>query len=116
MKYCDKLKRADIQKAFDSEVLEWKGVTSKPMMGCQCYFQGREFLCFLVTDGIVLMKLSDKDQDTLKTRFGGKQFEMAGQTGRLWVTPLKARRDLKQVMPLAQNRYEEIASTKQKNH
>src|SRR2546426_11150661 len=116
MKYFDELKMADIQKAFDSEVLESKGVTSKPMMGCQCYFHGRKFLCFLVTDGIVLMKLSDKDQDTLKTRFGGKQLEMAGQTGRLWVTPLKARRDLKQVMPLVTKRYEEKASTKQKTH
>ena len=59
MKYFDELKMADIQKAFDSEVLEWKGVTSKPMMGCQCYFRGRKFICFLVTDGIVLMKLSE---------------------------------------------------------
>jgi len=116
MKYFDELKMADIQKAFDSELLEWKGVTSKPMMGCQCYFHGRKFLCFLVTDGIVLMKLSDRDQDTLKTMFGGKQFEMAGQTGRLWVTPLKARQDLKQVMPFVKKRYEEIASTKQKTH
>jgi len=116
MKYFDELKMADIQKAFDWEVLEWKGVTSKPMMGCQCYFRGRKFICFLVTDGIVLMKLSDKDQDELKTRFGGKPFEMAGQTGRLWVTPVKARKDLRQVMPFVKKRYEEIESTKPKTH
>ena len=116
MKYFDELKMADIQKAFDSEVLEWKGVISKPMMGCQCYFRGRKFICFLVTDGIVLMKLSDEDQDALKTRFGGKPVEMAGQTGRLWVTPFKAQKDLKQVMPFVKKRYEEIASTKPKTH
>jgi hypothetical protein len=34
--------------------------------------------------------------------------------GRLWVTPLKARKDLKQVMPFVKKRYEEIASTKPK--
>jgi hypothetical protein len=62
------------------------------------------------------MKLSEKDQDELKTRFGGKPFEMAGQTGRLWVTSLKARKDLEQVMPFVKKRYEEIASTKPKNH
>jgi hypothetical protein len=116
MKYFDEVKMADIQKAFDSEVLKWKGVTSKPMMGCQCYFRGRKFMCFLVTDGIVLMKLSDKDQEAVKTRFGGKPFEMAGQAGRLWVTPLKSSKDLKQIMPFVRKRYEEIALslTKQK--
>src|SRR2546430_16363794 len=97
MKYFDELKMADIQKAFDSEVLEWKGVTSKPMMGCQCYFRGRKFICFLVTDGIVLMKLSDKDQDALKTRFGGRAFENAGQTRQTMVKPLKTRRNPKQI-------------------
>jgi len=114
MKYFDKLRMADIQKAFDSEVLEWKAVTSKPMMGCQCYFRGRKFICFLVTDGIVLMKLSDKDHEVMKTRFGGKPFEMARQTGRLWVTPLKTSKDLKQIMPFVKKRYEEIALTKPK--
>jgi hypothetical protein len=62
------------------------------------------------------MKLSDKDQDALKTKLGGKPFEMAGQTGRLWVTPLKGRKDLEQVMPFIKKRYEEIASTKPKTH
>src|SRR5213593_1097563 len=114
MKYFDELKMADIQKAFDSEVLEWKGVTSKPMMGCQCYFHGRKFICFLVTDGIVLMKLSDKDQDALKNRFGGKPFEMAGQTGRLWVTPLKGPRDVRSVMPFVRKRYEAALTTPEK--
>lgn len=107
MKYFDKLKMADTQKAFDSEVLEWKGVASKPMMGCQCYFRGRKFICFLVTDGIVLMKLSDKDRTMLRAKFGGKPFEMAGQTGRLWVTPLKSTKDLKLVIPFVRKRYEE---------
>ena len=114
MKYFDELKMADIQKAFDSEVLEWKGVTSKAMMGCQCYFRGRKFICFLVTDGIVLMRLSDNDQEAMKTRFGGKRFDMAGQSGRLWVTPLKTAKDLKQVMPFVKKRYEEIAAPKPK--
>ncbi len=110
MKYYDEKKMSDIQKAFDAEVLKWKQVTSKPMMGCQCYFRGRKFICFLVTNGIVLMKLSDKNQDELKTRFGGKPFEMAGQTGRLWTTPLKTPKDLKEIMPFVRKRYEEIGS------
>ena len=100
----------DIQKAFEAEVLKWKGVSSRPMMGCLCYFYNRKFIGFLVTDGIVLMKLSEKDQTSLKEKFGGKPFEMAGQTGRLWVTPLKGPRDVRSVMPFVRKRYEDVSS------
>src|SRR5207244_11483105 len=92
MKYFDEEKMADIREAFDSEVLKWKDVVSRPMMGCLCYLRKRKFVFFLVTDGIVIMKLSDKDQTVLKDKFGGKPFGMAGQTSRLWVTPLKSTR------------------------
>src|SRR5438132_5861470 len=107
MKYFDEEKMADIREAFDSEVLKWKDVVSRPMMGCLCYLRKRKFVFFLVTDGIVIMKLSDKDQTVLKEKFGGKPFEMAGQTSRLWVTPLKSTKDLKLVMPFVRKRYEE---------
>jgi len=100
----------EIQKAFEAEVLKWKGVSSRPMMGCLCYFYNRKFIGFLITDGIVLMKLSEKDQTSLKEKFGGKPFEMAGQTGRLWVTPLKRPRDVGSVMPFVRKRYEEVSS------
>ena len=110
MKYYDEEKMIEIQKAFEAEVLKWKGVNSRPMMGCLCYFCNRKFIGFLVTDGIVLMKLSEKDQTSLKEKFGGKPFEMAGQTGRLWVTPLKGPRDVRSVMPFVRKRYEEVSS------
>lgn len=111
MKYYDEEKMAEIRRAFDREVLRWKGVSSRPMMGCLCYFYNRKFISFLVTDGIVLMKLSEEDQEELKRKFGGKPFEMAGQTARLWVTPLKSVRDLKPVMPFVRKRYAEASST-----
>jgi len=110
LKYYDKEKMIEIQKAFEAEVLKWKGVSSRPMMGCLCYFYNRKFIGFLITDGIVLMKLSEKDQTSLKEKFGGKPFEMAGQTGRLWVTPLKRPRDVGSVMPFVRKRYEEVSS------
>jgi hypothetical protein len=114
LKYFDEEKMSDIRKAFEAEILNWKGVVSKPMMGCLCYFYNRKFLGFLVTDGIVVMKLSEKDQSDLKKKFGGKPFEMAGQTGRLWVTPLKRLNDVRSVMPFVRKRYEEVSSTRVK--
>src|SRR5256886_16039788 len=116
MKYFDELKMADIQKAFDSEVLEWKGVTSKPMMGCQCYFRGRKFICFLVTDGIGLMKTSDKDQDAVKSRIGGGPQVSAGQTWEVWVGTVKGRRSAAEVNALFKNTYEKIPAADTKTH
>ncbi len=100
---------AEIRKIFENEVLKWKGVTSKPMMG-------RKFIGFLVTNGIVLMKLSEKDQKEVKEKFGGKPFEMAGQTGRLWVTPLNGPKDVRSVMPFVKKRYKEVSATSAKTH
>jgi len=111
MKYYDEVKMAKIQKAFDEVVLGWKGVVSRPMMGCQCYFYNRKFIGFLVTNGIVLMKMSEKDQAEVKKKFGGKPFEMAGQTGRLWTTPLNNLEDLKAIMPFVKRRCDELAAT-----
>src|SRR2546427_9936654 len=68
MKYYDEEKMVEIRKMFETEVLAWKGVSSRPMMGCLCYFYNRKFIGFLVTDGIVLMKLSEKDQTSLKEK------------------------------------------------
>ena len=101
----------ETRRAFEAEVLTWKGVTSRPMMGCLCYFYNRKFIGFLVTNGIVLMKLSEKDRKEVKEKFGGKPFEMAGQTGRLWVTPLNRPKDVRSIMPFVRKRYEEVSSS-----
>ena len=82
------------------------GATPRPSRPAWCQVIG-----FLVTNGIVVMKLSEKDQKELKEKFGGKPFEMAGQTGRLWVTPLSGPKDVGSVLPFVKKRYEEASST-----
>ncbi len=84
MKYYDEEKMVEVRNIFDREVLKWKGVTSKPMMGCLCYFYNRKFIGFLVTDGIVLMKL------------------------------LKEAKDVRSVMPFVRKRYEEVSAAPHK--
>ena len=111
MKYYDEEKMAEIRKSLEGEILRWKGVTSKPMMGCLCYFYNRKFIGFLVTNGIVLMKLREGDQKEIREKFGGKPFEMARQTGRLWVTPLTGPKDVRSVMPFVRKKYMDVSST-----
>src|SRR3989442_8083045 len=111
MKYYDEKKMAEIRKTFEKEVLNWKGVTSRKMMGGLCYLYNRKFIVFLVTNRVVVIKLSEKDQTLLKNKFGGKPFDMGGQTGNLWVTPLKQPKDVRSLMPFVRKRYEEASST-----
>lgn len=98
-----------IRKDFEKTVMNWKGLVSRPMMGCLCYLYNRKFVCFLVTDGIVIMKLAEQDQARLKHELGGKPFEMAGKTGRMWTTPLRSPADVKKVIPFLKKRYDEVS-------
>ena len=109
MKYFDEKKMEPIRKEFDKTIMKWKGIVSRPMMGCLCYFYNRKFVCVLVTSGIVVMKLGEGDQTRLKEGFGGKPFEMAGKTGRMWVTPLESPADVKNVMAFVKKRYDEVS-------
>jgi hypothetical protein len=36
MKYYDEEKMVETRKTFEAQVLKWKGVNSRPMMGCVC--------------------------------------------------------------------------------
>ena len=65
--------------------VEWPGVTRKEMMGCLCYFRGKKFFAFLVTNGIVITKLDKDSRSDLLGRPGSKPFEMAGRTASKWI-------------------------------
>jgi len=90
MKYYDEKKMAEIRKTFEKEVLNWKGVTSRQMMGCLCYLYNRKFIGFLVNTRYCGHETLRKRPDSPEEEVRGKPFEMSGQTGNLWVTPLKS--------------------------
>jgi len=60
MKYFDTEKMGQIRDALEKEILQWPGVSE--MMGCLCYLLGKNMVAFLVTDGIVISKLSEQEQ------------------------------------------------------
>ena len=73
MKFYDEEKMAEVRGALELEIMRWPGVSSKPMMGCLCYFYGRRFFAFLVTGGIVLQK----DRAKLTGSVRGEPFKMS---------------------------------------
>ncbi len=62
MKYFDTEKMGQIRRELEKEILQWPGVSSREMMGCLCYLHGKSMIAFLVTDGIVISKLSEQEQ------------------------------------------------------
>jgi len=65
MKYFEVEKMGEIREQLEKEILQWPGVSSREMMGCLCYLHGKKMLAFLVTDGIVISKLSDQEEKDL---------------------------------------------------
>jgi len=107
MKYYDEQQTGSVRKALEQEVLGWPGVTSKPKMGCLCYFHGRKFFAFLVTKAVVITKLSEEDRTALAKKTGGEPFEMNGKTVKAWVrVPLEVPGDVKSVLPFVRKSYD----------
>jgi hypothetical protein len=76
------------------------------MMGCLCYLHGKNMLAFLVTDGIVISKLSEQEEKDL-SKLGKKvSFKMGGKTIRKPVWQLKTRDNLRTILPFLKKSYQ----------
>ena len=98
MKYYDDSRMAGLRKALEEKIMEWPGVTSKPMMGCLCYFRGRKFFAILVTNGIVIARADPGDRAKLSKMEGSKPFVIGGRTSSRWTQ--NALNDLRDLTPL----------------
>ncbi len=106
MKYYDEAAMDEVRKTLEADILEWPGVASKEMMGCLCYFRGKKFFAFLVTNGIVITKLPEEDRSKLATRGGSKPFDMAGRTASSWFQlSLKNSGDVRSILPYVEKSY-----------
>ena len=100
VKFYDEKRMERIREAFEDEIEGWQGVASKEMMGCLCYFRGKKFFAFLVTDGVVLTKLTEHERGELAGAVASKPFTMAGKTVSTWAQ-IKVTRpsDLRPLLP-----------------
>lgn len=110
-KFYDDAKMRAVRESFESSVLSWPGVARKEMMGCLVYFHGKRMFAFLVTGGLVIMKLPDADRAALAKRPGAKPFEMSGRTSSRMLQ-LKASKpaDLGPLLPYLRTSYEAAGS------
>jgi hypothetical protein len=80
----------EVREVLESEVLHKPGVTTKHMFGCPSYKVKEILFGFLVTDGLVLTKLSDEERVNALQIPGAAFFEHKGRVVKKWVRiPLK---------------------------
>ena len=107
MKYYDEEQMGGVRETLEEEIMKWPGVASKQMMGCLCYFRGKKFFAFLVTNGIVITKLAKEDRSKLSKRIDSRPFELAGRTASTWIQlTLEKPVDLKPLLPYIRKSYE----------
>jgi hypothetical protein len=106
MKFYDEKQMIEIRKALENDIMQWPGVTSREMMGCLCYFRGKKFFAWLVTDGIVLPKLAEDDRRKLQDQFNTQPFEMGSKTTKLRKVILKKPEDLQPIKTYIRKSYD----------
>ncbi len=65
MKYYSEEASKAFRVKFEEEVLGWPQVSAKKMFGCPCYQANGKLFAFLVTNGVVITRLDQKDRETL---------------------------------------------------
>ena len=106
MKYFDPGKMGQIRDELEKEILQWPGVSSREMMGCLCYLHGKSMIAFLVTDGIVISKLSEQEQKDLSKLSRQMSLKMGGKTFRKPVWQLRTRDNLRTILPFIKKSYQ----------
>ena len=56
---------ADLRREFERQVMDWRGVTSRRMLGCPAYLVDGKLFAFLVTGGIVITQVRKRDREEL---------------------------------------------------
>ncbi len=107
MKFFDETQGEWFRLALEKDVLKWPGVTARPMMGCLCYFYKNSFFAFLVTDGIVITKLSEKDRPALSPLAEAGPSQLGGKAlPKTWVkVRLSKAGDVRSVRPFVRSSY-----------
>ncbi len=112
MKYFDTEKMGQSRDELEREILQWPGVSTREMMGCLCYLHGKNMIAFLVTDGIVISKLSEQEQKDLSKLNKKVSFKMAGNSFRKPVWELKTRDNLRTTLPFLKKSYQAAPRSK----
>ncbi|MBN2391570.1 MAG: hypothetical protein JXR84_12670 [Anaerolineae bacterium] len=79
-----------LRQAFEKEVLLWPNVITRRMFGCPAYIADGRLFAFLVTDGVVITQLRQKDIETLAQDSQTEPFKAGERVIKRWTKVLIA--------------------------
>lgn len=108
MKYYEEEKMRQTREKMEKEILAWDFVSTKKMFGCPCYYKNKKRLfAFLVTDGIVIIRLDDKGKSDLSNAFNTKPFNSGTRNIGSWMqASIKDGKDTERVMKFIRKSYD----------
>jgi predicted DNA-binding protein (MmcQ/YjbR family) len=106
MQYYNEEKMHNLRLRIEEEILNWPNVTTKKMYGCPCYKNKEKLFAFLVTDGVVLIKVREQDKIQLSKEFEIKPFQAGKRTMNKWPQiSVNETTDVEQIIPFLKNSY-----------
>ena len=84
MQYYSDNEMKEIRIALENEILNWENVTTKKMFGCPCYKANNRLFGFIVTNGVVLTKLSETEREEIVNKFQAEPFQAGKRTVEGW--------------------------------
>lgn len=106
MQYYNEEKMKNFRMKIENEILSWPDVTTKKMYGCPCYKYKNKLFAFLITDGVVLTKVSKQDKNILSNEFKIKPFKAATRIMKDWPQiPVDETSDLEKIITFVKNSY-----------
>lgn len=109
MSYFDASLAGDLRVRFDALVRDWADVERKTMFGCPAYRVDAEVFAVVVTEGIVLTRLSAPERERLDAAFETRPFYANGRLVSGWVVVPDP--DLEELRPYVVASYEGAAGS-----
>lgn len=106
MKYYSEEKMGNLRLSFEEKILALPRVRTKKMFGCPCYQANGNLFAFLITNGVVITQLEEKDCGKFSREGNGRFFRAGKKTIRNWLRfSVENTGDVKRIMRLVRKSY-----------
>lgn len=106
MKYYIEDEMKTIREGLEKTVLNWSGISTRKMFGCPCYKANDKLFAFLVTNGIIITKLTEAERKKISNQYESKPFKAGNKTINTWIQiPVNDAEEITNLIPLVKKSY-----------
>ena len=113
MQYYSEQRTKNLRLALEGEILDWPKVKTKKMFGCPAYQAEGKLFVFLVTNGIVITKLSEAELEALSSQVERIPFQAGKRTMKSWarISIMEPENELDRIVSFVRKSYESALKT-----